>query len=112
MLGAAEELSEFVVSRQRRVFDIGLQPQHIAQAGFGEPDDVVVLVPGPSDIAKLGVASHSSPSLICLSSRSRPPTRDVAAKTVTRAGSRLVGPSGFGFPSLTGLSKVRLGKPG
>src|SRR4249920_1853203 len=74
MLGAAEKLSEFVVSRQRGVFDIGLQPQHIAQAGFGEPDDVVVLVPGPSDIAKLGVASHSSPSLICLSSSSRPPT--------------------------------------
>src|SRR4249919_956584 len=83
MLGAAEELSEFVVSRQRRVFDVGLQPQHIAQASFGEPDDVVVLVPRPGHIAKLGVAGHRSPSFLLRRSQGLDaPTPRLAPKTV------------------------------
>src|SRR4029450_9340603 len=61
MLRPPKEISEFVISSKGCVLDVGLQPQHIAQAGFGEPDDVVVLVLGPGDVAKLGVAGHDSP---------------------------------------------------
>src|SRR5215207_5663186 len=62
MLRFPKEISEFTIASKRGVLDVGLQPQHVAQAGFGEPDDVVVLVFGPGDVAKLGVAGHVSPS--------------------------------------------------
>ena len=59
MLRLTEEVSEFVISGEGSVLDVGLQPQHIAQADFGEPDDVVVLVLSPGNVAKLRVAGQA-----------------------------------------------------
>ena len=55
MLRAPEEVSEFVVSGEGGVFDIGLQPQHVAQTGFGEPDDVVSLSLVPVTLPNSGL---------------------------------------------------------
>ena len=44
------------------VLDVRLEAERVAQAGLGEPDDVVVLVLRASDLASFGI-SHRSPSL-------------------------------------------------
>jgi hypothetical protein len=43
-LRAAEELRELGVAFPLGVLDVGLETEHVAKAGFDEPDDVVVLV--------------------------------------------------------------------
>src|SRR5919106_4831104 len=50
----AEELRQLVVVLPPGVLDVGLEPERVAQARLGEPDDVVVLVLGAGDVAGLG----------------------------------------------------------
>src|SRR5215213_11186028 len=47
-LRLAEEVREFAVAIAVSVLDVGLQPERIAQALLGEPNEVVVLVLGAS----------------------------------------------------------------
>ena len=53
-LRPAEELGEVVVAVALRVLDVGLQAERVAEAGLGEPDQVVVLVLGSDHVAGLG----------------------------------------------------------
>src|SRR5215217_3304619 len=52
-LRAAEELRELVVAVALRIGGVLLHPQRVAQALLREPDQVVVLVLGASDLAAL-----------------------------------------------------------
>jgi hypothetical protein len=52
-LRLGEELGQLSVALPLRVLDIGLQPQRVVQAFLGEPDQVVILVGGPGDLAGL-----------------------------------------------------------
>src|SRR5205823_5690520 len=54
----AEELRQLAIALALRVLNVGLQPQRVVQAFFGEPDQVVILVRCPSDLAGL-VSSHA-----------------------------------------------------
>src|SRR5215217_3805200 len=56
-LGLAEEGGQLGVALAFGVLDVGLQPQGVAQAGLGEPGDVVVLVLGAGDLSSLA-AGH------------------------------------------------------
>src|SRR3954451_16704413 len=49
----AEEVGELLVTGPFRIADVGLQPQGVAQARLGEPDDVVVLVLSPGGLPGL-----------------------------------------------------------
>src|SRR5688572_3759113 len=62
-LGAAEELGEIVVAVALGVLDVLLEPERVAEALLGEPDDVVVLVLGAGDLTGLGGGCrlHGSP---------------------------------------------------
>jgi hypothetical protein len=53
LLGTPEEVGQLGVALAIGVLDVGLQSQHVAQALLGEPDHVVVLVFGASDLASL-----------------------------------------------------------
>jgi hypothetical protein len=55
-----EEVGELRIPLTLGVADVGLQPQHVAQAHLGEPDDVVVLVGGPGDRPAVAGRHHSS----------------------------------------------------
>src|SRR5207248_113183 len=57
-LRAAEELGQIRVALALGVLDIGLEAQHIAQRSLSEPNEVVILVLSPGDIA--GLLSHGS----------------------------------------------------
>src|SRR5215211_2441571 len=57
-LGLAKEFGQFGVALAFGVLDVGLQPQGVAQAGLGEPDDVVVLILGAGDLPGLATAGH------------------------------------------------------
>jgi hypothetical protein len=57
-LGPAEEVGQLAVAVAFGVLDVALQPQGVAQARLGEPDDVVVPVLGPGDLAGLAGAGH------------------------------------------------------
>src|SRR4051794_24222868 len=54
VLSLAEELRELRVVLALGVLDVGLQPQRVGETLLGEPDDVVVLVLRPGDVAGLG----------------------------------------------------------
>src|SRR5436190_1141384 len=43
-LSATEEVRQLAVALPLRVPDVGLKPKNVAETGFCEPDDVVVLV--------------------------------------------------------------------
>jgi hypothetical protein len=57
-LGLSEELRDLVVAVAFGIFNVGFQSQRVAQALLGEPDQVVELVLGPCDLARLLVAAH------------------------------------------------------
>src|SRR4051794_28553240 len=57
-LGLAEEVRQLAVAVAIGVLDVLLQAQHVAQAGFGEPDQVVVLVLGAGHASGVGGAAH------------------------------------------------------
>src|SRR5215216_2517287 len=57
-LGPAEEVGQLRIPLTFGVLDIGLQAQGVAQAGLGEPDDVVVLVLGAGDVPGLVATGH------------------------------------------------------
>src|SRR6266568_4700730 len=61
-LRLAEEVRELAVAVALGVLDVLLQAQRVAQAGLGEPDDVVVLVLGTGELAGLAGARHCSSS--------------------------------------------------
>src|SRR5205085_7671108 len=64
-LRAPEELGELIVAVALGVLDVVLEPQRIAQALLGEPDQVVVLVLGPGDLACLARCRHvGSPPVV------------------------------------------------
>src|SRR5918992_828669 len=50
-LGPAEEVGELLVAVALGVLHVRLEAQGVVQALLGEPDDVVVLVLGPGDLA-------------------------------------------------------------
>src|SRR5215216_604591 len=57
-LGPAEEVGQLRIPLTFGVLDIGLQAQGVAQAGLGEPDDVVILVLGAGDVPGLVATGH------------------------------------------------------
>src|SRR5687767_9359759 len=70
-LGAAEELGEIAVAVALCVLDVGLEPENVAQALLGEPDDVVVLVLGSRELSRLGgcCVCHFAPPSVGFGSR-------------------------------------------
>src|SRR4029450_11552775 len=60
VLRPPEELGEFLVAFTVGVLDVGLETKRVAEAGFGGPDDVVVLVLGTGDLSGLGVSHGAS----------------------------------------------------
>src|SRR5687767_10684915 len=77
-LGAAKELGEITIAVALCIVDVGLEPENVAQALLGEPDDVVVLVLRPRDLAGLGrgCVCHVDPPQMGFGSR-LPPGRHV-----------------------------------
>src|SRR5215216_3284287 len=97
-LGLAEEGGELGVALAFGVLDVGLQPQGVAQAGLGEPDDVVVLVLGAGDLSSFAAGHVRLLGIIRLSA-SLPPTRKLksAPAGCTRPWARLAVGSGGGL---------------
>jgi hypothetical protein len=56
VLGSAEELGEVAVAALLGIRDVGLEPQGVAQRLLCEPNDVVVLVSGTSDLTAIALA--------------------------------------------------------
>src|SRR5215216_8007440 len=56
--GPAEEVGQLRIPLAFGVLDVGLQAQGVAQAGLGEPDDVVILVLGAGDVPGLVATGH------------------------------------------------------
>src|SRR4051812_10680181 len=96
-LGLAEELGQLLVAVSFCVVDVLLQTEGVAEARLREPDQVVVLVLRPGDVAGLGAAGH----LMFPSSSCRDPSRAHSAQgrdRSTRRVSRRVTPHALARP--------------
>src|SRR5438094_9061488 len=74
----AEEVRQLTVALPLRVLDVGLQPQRVVQALFGEPNEVVILVGRSGDMTGLA-SSHRFPPFLWPRDRAPDCPRSLAA---------------------------------